>query len=980
MKIIDRFRSKPEWQSDDQEVRAAAVRNLSSGGNEQELLIEIARHDAAPSVRLEAVLRLEDVDTLVSIVRDDSDTTVRGEAESLLRDLAIEAEDLSSGELGLSAVSNERDLVAVARSARLESVSRVALSRLKDPRAIGSVARRATRGEIAKEALSRLDDPEELLAVTLKSEDKATAVGAFERLSAGHLTRDVLEQLGKRAKQKAVQRRAKAVLAALDQALPDPSIDLKHTAVCEALEAMIVETDLERGRENLDRLLIEWSALDAITDDLLLKRFASARDGTEARLAEIESVQTAERRVAQVRSSATIGRDAMCRRVESLSGPVSGETVHQLREEWAALRGDVVSDSLAAADGTSISDQLAALDQRFERALVSVEKRQHQLSELQSRLTAVERVLVQMEALAETADSSTREQGERGERWAELDRDLEHQLGQKSDKSWRRLVPPDTGKDLAAAVEVLRRRYDVIRDAREALSAEVRSEQERVERENLTRVLQRSRTVEGLVSSDKLRLVEAERQLRAIRRLIDDPGPLPRAERESVTQKLRRTHTGLLGRVRELRDFADWQRWANLGIQEQLCRRMEALAETPAGDEAGLASRFQKIMAEWRQASDVPKDRGAELWERFKTAHDTVHPRCHKFFEAQSAMREQNLVRQRAIVEESERLASSTDWLKALRRITDLQAEWKDLKPVPRKKQKELWKRFLDACNTFFSRRKTDLVERKKEWSQNLALKIALCEQVAALAETEDLGAAVAEVEKAQAEWRAIGPVRRNRSDAVWQRFRAVCDTVFERVQAKQHADSHERAAVREALCVEAEALVSAETSDIPEDDLAERIRVLQQRWREAPDVPQASSRKLTARFGQAIAHLVETYPDLFRGTDLDPARKLKRLEKLCERVEAIKLTKALGQAGASPAEILATKWRDALASNLMGARVDEAAERRSAVEEVKRASADCRRLGSVVGDEGRQLLSRFHAACDRVQSWAAPGKHQPSA
>ena len=970
MKLLDKFRSQPEWRSEDPAIRVTAVRALSNAEDEQELLNEIARHDDDPSVRLEAVVRLGDVDVLASIARDDLDTTVRGEAESILRDLVIEAEDLGSIEHGLDAVSNERDLVAVARSARLESVSRVALGRLKDPRAIGSVARRATRGEIAKEALSRLDDPTEILAVALKSEDKAIAVGAFGRLTAGHLTRDLLEQLSKRAKQKAVQRRAKAALRALDEALPNPA-DLGHAAVSDALEAMAVETDLERGREKLDRLLAEWSALDATADTALVQRFSSARDQAEVRLAELESAQMAERHIEEKGNLVVANRDALCRRVESLSGIVPSDTVQQFREEWAALAGGAAAGPDSAIEGASIADQLSALDRRFERALGAVELRERQRQESQSRLLEVERIIVEMEALANAADPSS------SERWSELESALEGQLGHTADRSWQRLVSPGAASDQTDSVDVLRRRYNVSRDARQSLSAEARAEQDRLEREHLAQVLQRARTVEGLVASDKLRLVEAERQLRGIRRLMDDPGPLPRREQESVTRKLRRAHTGLLGRVRELRDFADWQRWANLGIQEALCRRMEELAQTPDGDEAGLVSRFQEIMAKWRQASDVPKDRGAELWERFKTAHDTIHPRCQKFLDDQESRRERTLARQRAIVEESERLALSTDWLKTLRRMTDLQAEWKDLKPVPRTEQKELWKRFRDACNTFFGRRKADLAERKKEWAKNLALKEALCDRVIALAEAEDLDAAVGEAKRAQTEWKTIGPVRRNRSEVVWQRFHTACDAVFERVQAKQHADSQAQAAVREALCVEAESLIPEEPAGASTEDLAARIRDLQQRWREAPEVPQAFSRQLTARFGQAIARLVETCPDAFRGTDLDPARKLKRLEKLCERVEALRPTETLRQDAASPAEILATKWRDALASNLMGARVDEAAERRSALEEVKRARADCRRIGDIAGGDGRQLLKRFNSACDRVQGWASQGRPQ---
>ncbi len=973
MKLLNKFRSQPEWRSEDPAVRAAAVRNLSNIDDEQELLDDIARHDDDPSVRLEAVLRLENVDALASIARDDGDPAVRSGAEVILRDLAIEAENLVSIEMGLGAISTERELVAVARSARLASVSRLALAKLKDPQAIGSVARRARRGEIAREALSRLDDPDEILTVAMKSEDKAIAVGAFERLMAGHLTRDILVQLSKQAKQKAVQRRAKAAHSVLDEALPDPAEGLRHAAVCDTLESMAVETDLEHGQTKLDRLLAEWSALDLPTDGSLSKRFARARDQAEVRLAELESAQTAERRVDEDVDLAISDRDALCRRVELFQGVMPPETAQQLRLEWTALLDDTSSEQDGAGDGRSNAEQLLALHQRFERALGVAEKRQRQLREFQLRLIEVERIIDEMQTLAKTEDVSL------DDKWSELDSALERQLGQTGESSWQRFASAGVWSDQSDAVDALRRRHKVVRDVRQTLSTEAKAERDRIERENLAQLLHRSRTLEGLMSSDNLKLAEGERQLRGIRRLIDDPGPIPRSARESVTRKLRRAHAGLLGRVRELRDFADWQRWANLGVQEALCRRMEELAETLNGDEAGLVARFQEIMAKWRQASDVPKDRGADLWERFKKAHDVIHPRCQIFIDAQDSKREQNLARQRAIVEESERLAASTAWLTTMRRITDLQAEWKNLKPVPRREQKELWKRFRDACNTFFVRRKADLAERKKEWSKNLALKEALCDRMIAIVEGEDVDAAVHETKKAQAEWKAIGSVRRNRSEAVWQRFRAACDAVFERVQEKQDADSRARVAVREALCVEAESLMPAETVGASTEELAAGVLDLQRRWREAPEAPQTFSRQLTARFSQAVARLVETYPDAFRGTDLDPTRKLKRLKKLCERVEALQPTEAVGQGGTSPAEILATKWRDALASNLMGARVDEGAERRAALEELKRAKADCRQLGNIMGDEGRQLLSRFHSSCDKVQSWASPGRPQRS-
>ena len=216
MSLLNKFRAPPEWQSGDPLVRVAAVRDLSKEDGSQGLLLDIARQDADPSVRLEAISWIDDLEALVSVVRSDDDVSIRTFAREILRQLVVEAEDEAVGARGLQELSADRDLVVVAESARLATVSRTALARLDDQRAIGAVARRAAVSEVAKEALARLEDFQELEAVAIKAADKAVAVMAFERLTEGEVGRDLLEQLSKRAKHKAVQRRARATLRALD--------------------------------------------------------------------------------------------------------------------------------------------------------------------------------------------------------------------------------------------------------------------------------------------------------------------------------------------------------------------------------------------------------------------------------------------------------------------------------------------------------------------------------------------------------------------------------------------------------------------------------------------------------------------------------------------------------------------------------------------------------------------------------------------
>ena len=92
-----------------------------------------------------------------------------------------------------------------------------------------------------------------------------------------------------------------------------------------------------------------------------------------------------------------------------------------------------------------------------------------------------------------------------------------------------------------------------------------------------------------------------------------------------------------------------------------------------------------------------------------------------------------------------------------------------------------------------------------------------------------------------------------------------------------------------------------------------------------------------------------------------------KQAHEWYRRVEAMLEDPAsVAVSGRSPAEILATQLREALASNTMGARVDPAEKRRADGDQVKRWQSERRALGVVPGAEGRQLSDRFSVACDR--------------
>jgi hypothetical protein len=456
--------------------------------------------------------------------------------------------------------------------------------------------------------------------------------------------------------------------------------------------------------------------------------------------------------------------------------------------------------------------------------------------------------------------------------------------------------------------------------------------------------------------------------------------PLPtKQDYDDVLRRLKALQSAFSPKVQELRDVAGWQRWANVGIQEQLCEKMEALASV--ADPEQVARQVHQLQQQWRQAADVPRAQGAALWQRFKTAHDVAWARCEAHFAEQAGARAENLAKKIALAERAEALAESTAWIQTAEALKALQAEWKTIGPVTRGQEKAVWDRFRAACDRFFTRRQADLAERKSAWADNLAKKDALCVKAEALRDSTDWDAAAAEIRRLQAEWKTIGPVKKSRSDAIWQRFRAACDAFFARYAHRHDIARGERVAAREAIVAELEALAPAADAAAPADgapsapsreEIVAKVRDISRRWRAelaARGVDRERAQALDVRYHAAFARALARHATLFAGTDLDPDANRKRMEALVKRMEDLAHSLAGGAAAAgdatlSPTARLAAMLKEALAANTIGGKVDEDSRWRAAAEDVRAAQASWSRLGPVPDDVRRALGDRFQRAC----------------
>ena len=539
---------------------------------------------------------------------------------------------------------------------------------------------------------------------------------------------------------------------------------------------------------------------------------------------------------------------------------------------------------------------------------------------------------------------------------------------------------------------------------RRARLAEARESEQRARRDALARLHNLLGRVEPLIARTDLSLKAADRALRDVRTALNAIPPLPsRQDFEEVARRLRAALDGLTPKVLELREAEDWQRWANVSVQEQLIAKMEGLKALD--DAETIAREVRSLQEQWKKVADVPRPQADALWRRFKTAHDEVWTKCEAHFAVEAQVRTENLARKIALCEKAEALAESTNWIQTAEEIKRLQAEWKAIGPVSRGREKAIWDRFRTACDRFFTRRHDDLAQRKKLWAENLAKKDALCVRAETLSDSSDWEPAAAEIRRLQADWKAIGPVKKSRSEAVWQRFRAACDKFFARYAQRHDIARAERVAAREAICDEMAALAASPiesgsasatqaappgesspasatqepeaVAEQPPVDLQAKVRMLRGRWQSeiaARGVDPERAQALDRRFADAFAAVVARWPAAFAGSDLDPDANRKRMEALVRRIEDLAASfagpasaQADTDAAMSPTVRLAAMLKEALAANTIGGRADEDSRGRAAAEELRQAQAGWSRIGPVPDEAKRALADRFQKASRRI-------------
>ena len=273
-------------------------------------------------------------------------------------------------------------------------------------------------------------------------------------------------------------------------------------------------------------------------------------------------------------------------------------------------------------------------------------------------------------------------------------------------------------------------------------------------------------------------VVEAFRELQKLHEQWKEYGPVAKEHREAIWERFRAA-TGVINkRYQAYFETQKEKQGENLAAKEQLCARVEEIAEkevASSNEWNALARQIEEIQQEWRKIGFATKKENHKIYERFRAACDKFFEKKRLFYSGYKDTLSENLAKKEALIAEAEALKTSTEWKKATDQFINLQKQWKEIGAVPRKKSEQLWKRFRAACDEFFEARDKQS-KPENDFYGNLKAKRKLIEEIEAYVPGTDDDAAMQDF---VAKWQEIGFVPFKEKDAVNQAYREALQAKF---------------------------------------------------------------------------------------------------------------------------------------------------------------------------------------------------------
>ncbi len=234
------------------------------------------------------------------------------------------------------------------------------------------------------------------------------------------------------------------------------------------------------------------------------------------------------------------------------------------------------------------------------------------------------------------------------------------------------------------------------------------------------------------------------------------------------------------------------QEQKNLDTKTALCLQMEQLCEMELASHKACreaSKKSEEIWEAWQKISFVPKSDNGSCWRRFKKARTQFQQQTDAFYAKQRSEFAANMEKKTALCLKAEALMISSDWNATAETLKRLQTEWKTIGAVAVKDSDKIWNRFRKACDTFFERKKNQVIELENALIATIQIKEAIIAKTYALQPLADVKQSMEDLKKLQDEFAQSGEVPFKEKDRLNNVFGKAIEQLLERIKTNANMD-----------------------------------------------------------------------------------------------------------------------------------------------------------------------------------------------
>lgn len=379
----------------------------------------------------------------------------------------------------------------------------------------------------------------------------------------------------------------------------------------------------------------------------------------------------------------------------------------------------------------------------------------------------------------------------------------------------------------------------------------------------------------------------------ARKKFVDDGGapedyvPTP----DPLEEEMKNIMSVIRSKRSELAAEVEKQKEMNLQVKLSIIEELKDLLESPEDANKNYAE-FKRLQQQWNEVKLVPQASVNELWKNYQLYVEKFYDLLKLNNEFREYDFKKNLEIKTHLCEAAEKLAEEPDVVSAFHQLQKLHQEYRETGPVAKELREEIWARFK-AASTAVNRRHQQHFDALKEAEQkNLDQKTVICEIIEGIDYNELTNFAAwdnktQEIIALQNKWKIIGYAPQKMNVKIFERFRAACDTFFNKkaefFKAVKESMS-ENLEKKHALCEKAEALKDSTDWKATADVLVK----LQKEWKTIGPVAKKHSDAIWKRFIAACDYFFEQKNKAGASQRTEEQANLEKKRDIIARLEAI--------------------------------------------------------------------------------------------